>query len=436
MEENLHKVHSDNLRKPYINKLIHTLTDITEKAIDIRDEQTAKNPELRRALVIVEYFLRKRKRLCYGGMAINAHLPPDKKFYDFSKTIPDYDFFSLTPEKDAKELVDLLTKAKFDNVTNRLGMHEGTYKIFVNYHGIADITYMTSWLYTRLSKSSIIEDNIHYVDADYLRMGMYIELSRPRGEVERWDKVYKRLLLLNMYKPVKSQCKEAVSTISIHKPIYDVLLKYIIQNKFIFTGSEIANIYKNPNTKLVSLLKTTNPIIVYCQDPRTHLSKLRQLIFSVENKSEIKVVHWERLLDIVPEMYGIKVDGKLTIILIEELYCYSFNTINIAKYGKLLISSLDTAISLFFTLSYLRGLDNLVPETVLCFAHRLVDISTETRDKNKPGQFPPFNISCIGHQPTKETLLKAKAERIQEYKKRTQKNRKVWVGKKTRRNNL
>ena len=435
MEEDLHKVHSDNLRKPYINKLIHTLTDITEKAIDLRDEQVAKNPELRRALVIVEYFLRKKKRLCYGGMAINAHLPSDKKFYDFSKTIPDYDFFSPTPENDANELENLLVKAKFDNVTSRLGMHEGTYKIFVNYHGIADITYMTSWLYSRLSKSSIIEDNIHYVDADYLRMGMYIELSRPRGEVERWDKVYKRLLLLNMYKPVKSQCKEAVSTISIHKPIYDVLLKYIIQNKFVFTGAEIANMYKNPNNKVISLLKTTYPIIVYSQHPRTHLSKLRQLIFSVENKSEIKVVHWERLLDIVPEMYGIKVNGKLTIILIEELYCYSFNTVTVAKYGKLMISSLDTAIALFFTLSYLRGLDQLVPETVLCFAHRLVDISSETRDKNKPGQFPPFNISCSGHQPTKETLLKAKAERIQEYKKRTKKQRHS-SKKKTRRNNL
>jgi hypothetical protein len=134
-------------------------------------------------------------------------------------------------------------------------------------------------------------------------------------------------------------------------------------------------------------------------------------------------------------MYGIKVNGKLTIILIEELYCYSFNTIRVAKYGKLLISSLDTAIALFFTLSYLRGLDQLVPETVLCFAHRLVDISSETRDKNKPGQFPPFNISCSGHQPTKETLLKAKAERIQEYKRRTKKNRKYGVRKMTKRSN-
>jgi len=435
MEEDLPKVHSDNLKKPYINKIIHQLTESSEKAIDLRDQQVATNPELRRALLIVEFFLRKKKRLCYGGMAINAHLPINKKLYDFSKSIPDYDFFSTNPEADAHELVKLLEKAKFDNVTLRLGIHDGTFKIFVNYHGIADITYMTSWLYSRLSKTAITDDSIYYVDADYLRMGMYVELSRPRGEVERWDKVYKRLLLLNLYKPVKSECKELVSTISVSKNIYSVLLKYIIEQKFIFTGAEIVNIYKNPNIKLASLLNTTYPIIVYCQQPRTHLSKLRQLVYTTNNKAVIKIVHWERLLDIVPEMYGIKVDGKLCMILIQELYCYSYNTIKVKNYGELFISSLDTAIALFFTLSYLRGLDELVPETVLCFAHRLVDISSETRDRNKPGQFPLFNVSCVGHQPTKETLLKAKAYRVEEFKKRTKKNRKHGVHKMTKRNN-
>jgi hypothetical protein len=435
MEEDLPKVHSDNLKKPYINKIIHELTDSSEKAIDLRDQQVATNPELRRALLIVEYFLRKKKRLCYGGMAINAHLPINKKLYDFSKSIPDYDFFSTNPEEDAKELVIMLQKAKFDDVSLRLGIHDGTYKIFVNYHGIADITYMTSWLYQRLTKTAIIDDSIYYVDADYLRMGMYIELSRPRGEVERWDKVYKRLLLLNIYKPVKSQCKEVVSTISVPKNIYSILLKYVIEQKFIFTGAEIAYIYKNPNLKLTSLLKTTYPIIVYCKHPRTHLSKLRQLIYSTENKAIIKIVHWERLLDIVPEMYGIKVDNKLSMILIQELYCYSYNTIKIKNYGELLISSLDTAIALFFTLSYLRGLDELVPETVLCFAHRLVNISSETRDRNKSGQFPLFNVACVGHQPTKETLLKAKAYRVKKFKKKTKRNRKVVNHKITKKNN-
>jgi hypothetical protein len=28
---------------------------------------------------------------------------------------------------------------------------------------------------------------------------MYLELSRPRGDIERWKKVYERLMLLNKH---------------------------------------------------------------------------------------------------------------------------------------------------------------------------------------------------------------------------------------------
>lgn len=38
-------------------------------------------------------------------------------------------------------------------------------------------------------------------------MGMYLELSRPAGDVSRWEKVLKRLILLNKHHPlVGKQC--------------------------------------------------------------------------------------------------------------------------------------------------------------------------------------------------------------------------------------
>jgi hypothetical protein len=33
-------------------------------------------------------------------------------------------------------------------------------------------------------------------------MSIYLELSRPRGDVSRWKKVYSRLLLLNKHYPI------------------------------------------------------------------------------------------------------------------------------------------------------------------------------------------------------------------------------------------
>ena len=34
-------------------------------------------------------------------------------------------------------------------------------------------------------------------------MNMYLELSRPLGDLTRWEKVFKRLTLLNKYYPMK-----------------------------------------------------------------------------------------------------------------------------------------------------------------------------------------------------------------------------------------
>ena len=58
-------------------------------------------------LGVVERFMKKNKRICYGGTAINSILPKDKQFYDFDIDIPDYDFFSPTALEDAKALCNL-----------------------------------------------------------------------------------------------------------------------------------------------------------------------------------------------------------------------------------------------------------------------------------------------------------------------------------------
>lgn len=414
MDGQLQEIDSQALKRPYITNILHTLSDAVDSAETIRDQQLANNSELKRALITVEHFLRRSKRICYGGMAINAHLPTKLKFYDFSKTLPDYDFFSPSPEKDSDDLVEILKKGKFDNVAKRLGVHEGTYKVFVNYHGVADITNMSSWLYNKLLHTSIVDDGIHYVDANYLRLGMYLELSRPRGEVERWEKVYKRLLLLNLVKStIYPECKKMFhKNYTIERNIFNGMLNYIIDNKFIYCGGDIAKIYESGKDRASFILKERNPLIFYANNAQSQLSKIRQLIHNSDLSANIKIIHWERLMDIVPEMYGFKINGHLSILVLEENYCYSYNSVTIPRYGKMLIASLDSAITLFFTLSYLRNLDDLVPGTILCFAHHLVEISKSTRDINNTGAFPPFAINCQGHQPTKQSLLRARGERI------------------------
>jgi len=75
--------------------------------------------------------------------------------------------------------------------------------VFVNFTGIADITQMEPALFKAISRDSIIKKGIRYAPPDFLRMAMYLELSRPDGDVSRWEKVQKRLTLLNTHYPLK-----------------------------------------------------------------------------------------------------------------------------------------------------------------------------------------------------------------------------------------
>ena len=148
-------------------------------------------------LTIVENFIKKKSLICYGGTAINNILPKKDQFYNKDIEIPDYDFFSPNALKDAKDLADIYVDAGFTEVEAKAGQHFGTYKVFVNFVGIADITSIPKELFYTLKKDSIQVAGILYAPPNYLRMGMYLELSRPAGDTSRWEKVLKRLTLLN-----------------------------------------------------------------------------------------------------------------------------------------------------------------------------------------------------------------------------------------------
>jgi hypothetical protein len=420
MEDQLSEIESQTFDKKQFQQVFSALERAANEAMDMRDEGLVRDPALRKALSIVETFLRQSGRVCYGGMAINAHLPATFKFYDFNKVLPDYDFFTPQPERDIQGLVSALKAGGFENIAPRVGIHEGTTKIFVNYTAVADISFMPQWLYSILKKRSIVDDGIHYADADFLRMNMYLELSRPRGEVERWEKVYKRLVLLNsVKKPLKHECRYKKGGLTKLRPdAHEAILKYIVDESLIFAGAELERIYKHPNTESAGyVLKSTRPILAYSSSPESHLHAIRQILHEKDPSLPLQNIHWNARGDIIPELFGIQCRGRVLVLLIREQYCHAYNTVKLPGGQELRITSLDSAITLFYTLSYVRGLEGLVPKSIHCFADALVQVSMDTRDKGVPSKFPLFPSACHGHQPSKASLLEAKAQRVAEMKK-------------------
>lgn len=422
MEVELRDIHSASLDKKRIQDVLETLSETVTRAVDTRDMELVRDPELRQALNIVEDFLRNSHRICYGGMAINAHLPKERKFYDFQKTLPDYDFFTPDSKRDVQSLLTMFKQAGFTEVSARMGMHEGTIKIFVNYTGVADITEIPYWMYNILSRHSIKEDGIQYADADFLRMNMYLELSRPRGEVERWDKVYKRLLLLNSAKmPSSKICdKKGTSLTKIGKETHQALVNYSIDKGLIFVGSDLQRIYRKPEQKRFDfLLYSQSPIICFTDTPMFHIPILRQIIQTTSPVSgSLDTIQWKSRGEILPEMVGIKRNGRILVLLVTPSGCNAYNTIQLPGKKQLKIAALDTAITFYYMLTFVKGLDGLVPKSIPCFTESLVEISMRTRDRGEGGMFPLFVEHCEGHQPSKASLLRAKAERVQKLKTR------------------
>ena len=166
---------------------------ILRTAIDKAEERTgraaANSSEVKKIITIVENFLKRKKLICYGGTAINNILPKQDQFYNTDVEIPDYDFFSPNALQDSKELTDDYVKEGFLEVEAKSGQHHGTFKVFVNFIPVADITFLHKDIYKSLKTEAVRVAGILYAPPNYLRMSMYLELSRPGGDVSRWEKV-------------------------------------------------------------------------------------------------------------------------------------------------------------------------------------------------------------------------------------------------------
>jgi len=422
MEGALTNIDSAELKTPKIQSILKNLIKVVDEAKDIRNTVNFQNSSLRRGLTIVEEYIKSKKRICYGGMAVNAHLPAEYQFYDFSKNLPDYDFFTPDPEKDIETILYLLEKENLPYVEAKLGIHKGTVKIFVDFNAVADITEVSKSFYTILQSKAYTYKNIKYADANFLRMSMYIELSRPMGEVERWDKVYSRLLLFNQHVPfLTKNCKKtALSKLSNIQR--STLMNYCSEQYLVYAGGDLEQVY---NSDMEGFDSSHYPLIAYSSNIIGDIQTLKSILESLPDSGKLRIYRWSPVDEFIPFLLGLVQNGKIIAVLVEISACHSYNTILIHNNKMLRIASLDSLIALYFSLSYVKGLESSIKTSYSCLANRLSMLSNTTRDNGKTGKFDAFPLTCTGHQPSKESLMVAKRLRVKEYKDRKSKQTKT-----------
>ena len=396
---------------------------IVRTAVDTIEELEGKSmvddPKVRDIIAIMEDFMRDEKLICYGGTAINNILPEEDQFYNHDLEIPDYDCYSPKALDHAKKLADIYFHKGYTEVEAKSGVHVGTFKVFVNFIPVADLTQIVPELYKNLRKDAISIDGILYCPPNFLRMAMYLELSRPRGDVSRWEKVTKRLALLNKNYPLEDiQCKDIeiqrLFDTSIPEAerdeLFDVSLKTLSDNGVVFFGAMAQRLYMKhlpeyskkqiPNVPDFDVLSNNPAKTARILKERLEYNKFRH----------VKITKRPGVGEIIAPHYEVTVAGETIVFVYQPIACHSYNSIQ--SHGKTLkIATIDTMLNLYLAFLYVnRPYYN--PTRIICMCESLYKIQERNR-LSQEGVLRRFSINCYGKQ---ETIQDMRSEKVEKYK--------------------
>jgi hypothetical protein len=392
-----------------------------DKAEQKLGKRIVNTEDIKNIIQIVEDFIKRKNLICYGGTAINNILPSEDQFYNKEVEIPDYDFFTTNALEDAKELANIYYKHGFTDVEAKSAQHYGTYKVFVNYIPVADITLLPKGIYNSIKKDSVRIGGILYTPPNYLRMSMYLELSRPAGDISRWEKVLKRLMLLNKSYPItnidcgKIKFQREMENKNDENKIYDNVRNTLVNQGVVFFGGYAISLYSQYMPKnLRHKLEKIADFDVLSNDPETtaEIVKERLKDFGIKN---LKILKRQPVGEIIPEHYEIKIGDETIVFIYKPIACHSYNVLNIHG-QKVKIATVDTMLSFYLAFLYAdRPYYNQFLDRILCMSKFLFDVQQKNRLEQK-GLLRRFSITCYGHQEGVEEMRTEKANKYKELK--------------------
>lgn len=393
------------------------LKSVVELAEERNKYEAAHNPEMTSALSTVRRFIVRKKRVCYGGTAMNAILPKEKRFYNPEMDLPDYDFFTPNADEDVRDLAKELHSGGFKDVHHRLGIHEGTSKILVNFVAIADITSISKEVYGIFLRRAVKREGMYYTDPDILRMMMYLEISRPKGMVSRWDKVFERLQLINSTFPPKagrgySTTRKVKKVDTADDAVRNEVYNFCIDNQRILITGNLDKYYAiviKRATPNFNLNVDACPIGFLSADVKLDAKALQQHLGGPE---KCKLYLHKPRGEIVPEHVEVRYNDRAIAFLLEEAGCHAYLNFPLKDGRSIAIASLDTLITIYYSLAiFTKKLKELIPGINYKIA-QFVKLAEENRRQKDP-KIPAFPLSCRGYQKGFATLLREKATRVQ-----------------------
>ena len=394
--------------------IIRQAIDDTE---EIQGRDMVNNDDVKNMINIVEKFIQDRKLICYGGTAINNILPKHDQFYKKDIEIPDYDFFSSNALDDAKELANIFYENGYNDVEAKSGVHMGTFKVFVNYIPVADITSLHPQLFDKILVESIKIAGIYYCPPNYLRMAMYLELSRPKGDVSRWEKVLKRLNLLNKHFPLKTDKKcygldfsaKVNNKNKEYTNAYALVRDTLINNEAVFFGGYAAKLYNKFINKSDKEKNFGNPDFdVLDEDPKK-MAIIVEEELKRNNINKVKIIEHENIGELIPFHVEVKVGNLPLVYIYQPIACHNYNIVE-NNQQVIHVATIDTILSFYLAFLY-SDLPHYDNNRLLCMSAFLYDLIEKNR-LSDAGIMKRYSLVCIGKQPTLKSMRAEKAEQF------------------------
>jgi hypothetical protein len=215
--------------------------------------------EFKKVRSIILDFIKKERRIIYGGFAWNYLIkkvnPSDVFYSDTAYT--DVEFYSNKPIEDVKKLCDILQDKGFKFIQGKSSQHEDTYTIFVNFTAYCDISYMPSNVYHAVMTENI--DGLKLIHPKFIMVDILRQFNDPLTSFWRLDKNIKRgkLIIKNYPLELSTKTVDIPQLTKDTSKLVDYLLPNLIKSKYIlFIGQIVFNTFANPNNNLLKQTST------------------------------------------------------------------------------------------------------------------------------------------------------------------------------------
>ncbi len=253
---------------------------------------------------------------------------------------------------------------------------------------------------------------------------MYLELARPMGDPSRWEKILKRISLLNKNYPLKGKNCDYIEIQRFFDPdhklpeeyedtIFNITRNTLMNQGVVFFGAVALQMYLRYLKQFRhQKYKKIPDFDVLSVKPKQTAEILKENLKRGGIRG-VKIKKRNGVGEVIAPHYEVMVNDETIVMVYEPLACHSYNQIKINR-RTIKIATIDTMLSFYLAFMYVNR-PYYDPNRILCMSEFLFKVQQYNRLSQK-GILRRFSIKCYGQQETLEMMRKEKAEMFEKLK--------------------